>query len=113
MSPTLRLAGRVCLGLGIDDPEAWLANVSQRTLAFWEAFYMLEPWGRECERDAVQSAQLSALGATIAASNGIKPKPPLRVADFMPANWHQPAAPTNTNSIKAAEQAFAAKWGRK
>jgi hypothetical protein len=36
MSPTLRLAGRVCLGLGIDDPEAWLANVSQRTLAFWE-----------------------------------------------------------------------------
>jgi hypothetical protein len=31
----------------------------------------------------------------------------------MPANWHQPPSPANTNSIKAAEQAFAAKWGRK
>lgn len=107
----MRLACRVCLALGIDDPEAWLATVSQRTLAVWEAFYMLEPWGQDYQRDAIISAQLSALSCSVAASHGAKQKP-IPVQDFMPANWHRPPVQANENSIKAAEKAFAAKWGK-
>jgi len=86
LSWRLRLACRVCLQLGIDDPEAWLDTVPERVLALWAAFYRVEPWGNGYERTAAISSLLSANLAMAAASCGsemtIQP-----TGDFMPSNW--------------------------
>jgi len=85
-SSRLRLAGRVCLHLGIDDPEQWLHEASSRKVAFWEAFFRVEPFGCDWERDAIKSTLLSCLMMTVAATAGGKGKPQ-KLEDFMPAIW--------------------------
>lgn len=76
----------MCLALGIDDPEQWLHEASSRKLAFWEAFFRVEPFGCDWERDAIQSMLLSHLMITVAATAGGKGKPQ-KLEDFMPVVW--------------------------
>lgn len=112
MSGRLRWACRVCLALGIADPESWLDSVSPRTLALWQAFYRIEPWGRDYERDAILSMMVSQVSSFIAAGNGAKVKP-IPMADFMPAEWIQPTQQTDESSIKSAEMSIAARFGKR
>ena len=80
------LACRLCLALGIDDPEQWLQTASERKLTLWRAFYRLEPWGAEFHRSATQSAMTSGVMAMIAAGQGQKVE--MRsMEDFMPSDW--------------------------
>ena len=76
----------MCLHLGIDDPEQWLHEASSRKVAFWEAFFRVEPFGCEWERDAIKSTLLSCLMVTVAATAGGKGKPQ-KLEDFMPGAW--------------------------
>jgi len=109
----MRLACRVCLALGVDDPEAWLDRAPQRVVAVWRAFYRLEPWGNDYQRHAVEASLLSRINATIGASFGAKLKP-LSFADLMPQEWDRPEAiEVDSASIKQAQAAIAAKWGKK
>jgi len=116
----MRLACRVCLALGIDDPEAWLDRAPQRVVAIWRAFYRLEPWGNDYQRHAVEASLLSRINATIGASFGAKLKP-LSFADLMPQEWDRTEAievneasiEVDDASIKQAQAAMAAKWGKK
>lgn len=112
MSRHLRLAGRVCLALGIDDPERWLHEATPRKVAFWEAFFRVEPWGNEQFRGAVVSAQLDALRATVAATVGSKSKV-ASVADFMPHDWAErpPKVRVDSKAIRTF-QSWASKYKR-
>lgn len=40
----LTLACRLCLRLGIDDPEQWLEDCPDRVFEVWDAYAQLEPW---------------------------------------------------------------------
>lgn len=82
----MRLACRVCLAVGVDDPIAWLENIEPQTLAIWRAFYRVEPWGSEMERSAEQSSITSMLLSMMAAGNGVEVAP-REVKDFMPGDW--------------------------
>ena len=108
----MRLAGRVCLALGIDDPEQWLHEASPRKVAFWDAFFRVEPWGNDHYRSALTLAQLDALRATVAATVGSKSKV-ASVADFMPSNWAErpPKVRVDNDSIRKF-QGWAAKFKR-
>lgn len=104
----------MCLALGIDDPEQWLHQADPRKVAFWLAFYQLEPWGNDYYRDSVHSMQLDALRATVAAPYMHKRKK-IEIAsvdDFMPSVWRSPKPPKakiDTGSI-AVFQAWASKY---
>lgn len=111
----MRLACRVCLALGIDDPEAWLDTVSPRTLAIWSAFYRVEPWGNEYERSAGVAALISAQTAMIAATVAQK-MTPQPVSDFMPSNWlrrtqSRARSVVDAESIKKSQRKFASMYG--
>ena len=73
----------MCLALGIDDPEAWLDSVDERTIAIWEAYYQIEPFGNQWQQTASLLSMLSVSQALQAATGGhkMKPLPPI---DFMP-----------------------------
>lgn len=80
-------------------------------LALWQAFFAVEPWGQEYERHAVTASLLSAIKAQIAATAGVRDKV-IPFAEFMPGSWsdHQQVK-VDSASLKAAEQAFAKRWG--
>ena len=100
MSWRLRLACRVCLAVGVDNPVAWLENIEPQTLAIWRAFYRVEPWGSEMERSAEQSSLTSLVLSMVAAGNGVEIKPQ-QVDDFMPGDWVPPYSPlTNRRKPK-------------
>ncbi|QDV86915.1 phage tail assembly protein T [Stieleria magnilauensis] len=80
------LACRLCLALGIDDPEAWLDSASERQLALWQAFYRIEPWGAEFHRSATQASLASAAISMAAAANGQKIEIQ-EFGSFMPSDW--------------------------
>lgn len=61
-------------------------QVSPRTLALWEAFYRVEPWGDDYARSAIQSQLTDSLTSVVAASYGVERKH-LAMKDFMPGNW--------------------------
>lgn len=104
----MRFACRLCLALGIDDPEDWLDKVSPRTFALWQAYYQIEPWGKEHERDAMQSMQLHNIAANIAASYGVKVDA-LSLQDFMPGTWVPPGQHGSGKKQSTAQiQAFIA-----
>lgn len=115
MSHKLRLAGRVCLALGIDDPEKWLHEAHPRKVAFWQAFFKVEPFGCDWERSALHSAQLSALTATVAATAGAKMKPQ-DIDAFMPTEWAfaKRNRPVTVDSQSIAKfQSWAQGYGKK
>lgn len=88
-NPRLRFACRVCLELGIDDPEAWLDSISERVLSVWWAYYQCEPFGSHWEQSASLASVIHANTAMMAATHGAKMEP-LSVIDFMPQdsmNW--------------------------
>lgn len=101
----------MCLALGIDDPEQWLHEASSRKLAFWEAFFKVEPFGCEWERHAIQSTLLSCLMVTVAATAGGKGKPQ-KLEDFMPGSWVGAEKPVvlNEESLDSF-QTWAQKYG--
>jgi len=111
VSHKLRLAGRVCLALGIDDPEQWLHEASSRKIAFWDAFFQVEPYGNEWYRDAVQCTLLSNLIATVAATVGAKVKPS-EVNTFMPMSYYENNKKVQIKKGAASIQNFQA-WAQK
>lgn len=81
----LRFACRVCLELGIDDPEAWLDSISERTFDVWWAYYQCEPFGSHWEQTASLAAVVHANTAMMAATRGVKLEP-MKVVDFVPSD---------------------------
>lgn len=47
LNPDQQLANRVCLKLGIADPEQWFEDTPRRVMDMWRAHYANEPWGDE------------------------------------------------------------------
>lgn len=85
------------MALGIDDPEAWLDRIDQRTFDIWEAYYQCEPFGNEWAQTASVLSMVSGLQSMTAAVNGQKMKV-VEPLDFMPGDslsWkrRQKAAP--------------------
>lgn len=72
------------MALGIDDPEQWLHEATDRKIAIWEAFFQVEPWGCEWERTAIIA---SAISNTTAAVHGVKKENLYKLQDFMPIGW--------------------------
>lgn len=107
----MRLAGRVCLALGIDDPEQWLHEASKRKVDFWEAFFRVEPFGCDWERSAIQSTLISCLMMTVAATAGGKGKPQ-KLEDFMPQVWDGAKKPLKLDEESLDKfQSWAHKYG--
>jgi len=52
------LACRLCLKLGISDPEQWLEDVDDELWSLWKSYYALEPWGNENQLLASIAASL-------------------------------------------------------
>lgn len=73
----------MCLALGIDDPEAWLDRVDQRTFDLWQAYYQIEPFGNEWAQTASTLSMISGMQSLIASANGQKMKV-VEPLDFMP-----------------------------
>jgi len=73
------------LALGIDDPEAWLDRIDQRTFDIWEAYYQIEPFGDEWNQTASMLSMISGLQSLTAASYGEKMKV-VEPLDFMPGD---------------------------
>lgn len=87
----LRFACRVCLELGIDDPEEWLNSISDRVFNVWWAYYQCEPFGSHWEQTASLAAVVHANTAMLAATRGVKLEP-MSVVDFVPSDsmkWHK------------------------
>ena len=109
LSWRLRLACRLCLQLGIDDPEQWLEETTPRKLAIWQAFYRVEPWGNDYERSAVTNALLNAVLAMIGATNGQEIKTH-GIDDYMPGDWTHRKKPVRLGrkAVQASKNAMAA-----
>jgi hypothetical protein len=82
----LQFACRLCLELGIDDPEQWLESAPPRVVSLWEAYDKLEPFGMPWHRDAVTQSLLHGVLTYHYASHRIKIKP-LGFDDFMPPQY--------------------------
>lgn len=91
MSDRLRLAGRLCLQLGIDDPVAWLESVPREVLRFWMAFDRVEPIGETRLQSAVIAHEIAALRHLMLMVNS-KPDAKLEhpeFSDYMPSRWNE------------------------
>jgi hypothetical protein len=73
------------LALGIEDPEAWLDRISYRTLAIWEAYSRIEPFGNDWQQTAAVLSMLSVQQSMIAATAGQK-MTALSPIDFLPSD---------------------------
>jgi hypothetical protein len=104
MSQRMRWACRICLALGIDDPEQWLHECTPRKLAIWQAFYRFEPWGADMEQAANMQTQISGLIAMYASAHGADAKPQ-PITDFMPADWEGARKPKPKKPKRKAIQA--------
>ena len=107
------LACRLCLRLGIDDPEQWLESVPKRVLALWMAFDAIDPIGNE----AVMMAKLLSMTSFLQAAkcSGDESQQVYRCElDFLPPNYvNQPDEPIEaTDDIAAVERQIAARFGR-
>ena len=88
----LRMACRVCLRLGVSDPERWLDEQPKRVVYLWAAYYRLEPWGNEWLRSAMLLQTLHWIGDMVAAwITGGKHKPTAyEISRWMPSDWVSP-----------------------
>lgn len=90
LNPMLRLACRVCLELGIDDPELWLHTRPKRVVNTWAAYWRVEPWGMPWHRHAQWMLGLDhLLEVLLAWASGGKAKyRARRYRDWMPPDWY-------------------------
>lgn len=107
------LACRLCLRLGIDDPEQWLEDVPDRIYEIWLAYSQIEPWWSEREMLANLVALVRILLAGKYDEKNVESV--LKHADqmaaaYMPPDWvDQPERkPQTINDIEAA---LAARYG--
>jgi len=79
----------LCLELGIDDPEKWLANAPERVLRTWWAYWQIEPWGLPWHRHAAYMSLLDAMYAVCLKwfSGGKSKYKPREFRDWMPGDW--------------------------
>ena len=79
----------MCLQLGIDDPEMWLATKPKRVVALWEAYWRLEPWGLPWHRAAGSVMKLDQILEVILSwATGGKSKYKARqFKHWMPGDW--------------------------
>lgn len=103
----MRLAARVCLATGVsDDPEQWLHEADDRKLAFWRAWYRLEPWGGDKEVLAAVATLITHLDRTLLACHGQRPSSrSLQIKDFMPLGW-EGASPATSRKDQSSINAF-------
>ena len=93
----MRLAGRLCLQLGIDDPEKWLASTEKRVVDFWLAYDRIEPIGDRWLQTSILASSLSRIEATLFAANGAKGEV-VDFREFMPARWIRDKPPKKKKS---------------
>jgi hypothetical protein len=57
----LIFAHKLCLKLGIDDPEQWLEDVPERVISNWEEYDRIDPFGQEWHQTASTNQMLYGL----------------------------------------------------
>jgi len=72
---------RLALALGRADPDALLAELPQRTLLEWIAYYELEPWGED--RADVRAAIVASTVYNVARGRG-RARPPRDFLAYRP-----------------------------
>lgn len=93
------MACRVCLELGIDDPERWLHETPKRVVDLWQAYWRLEPWGLPWHRHATWMQMLDRIYGAIVTWFGGKHES-TDFADFMPADWIKPKQKKKRGSLR-------------
>lgn len=107
------LACRLCLRLGIDDPEQWLEDVPDRIFSLWMAYSQIEPWWSEREMLAQLVGLVRMLLAGKYSEENVEKV--LKHADqvaacYMPPDWvDQPEV--KQMSIEETEAMLAARFG--
>lgn len=93
----------MCLQLGIDDPERWLAERPKRIVHTWAAYWRLEPWGLPWHRHAMFMQMLDRIfGLLVGWATGGKVKHDMeRFEHWMPSDYDdgRPAKPKKKVSI--------------
>ena len=111
----LTLACRLCLRLGIDDPEQWLEDVPDRVWELWKAYYAVEPFGGERELAAKTVVLLKQLVASKFKAEEIEKA--LRMCDRltgteMPWEWiDQPQPEQEPDTVANFEATVAGLYG--
>ena len=107
------LACRLCLRLGIDDPEQWLEDVPDRVYSLWDAYSQIEPWWSERE----MLAQLVGLVRMMLAGKYSEEnvEKALRNADMLAASYMPPdwvdRPEIKPMSLEETESILAARFG--
>lgn len=96
----------MCLQLGIDDPEKWLASKPRRVIELWEAYWRLEPWGLEWHRSSALMTMMDSIRVMFVrwlcgGKSKIEPKP---FSHWMPGDWADDANPVPTKKLTIKEQ---------
>lgn len=107
------LACRLCLSLGIDDPEQWLEDCPDRVFAVWEAYSQVEPWWGQRELLARIVASLRCLLAGKYESDkveGVLKNLDTIAAGYMPGDWVDRPEPKPESSIADVEKQLAARF---
>ena len=95
----------MCLKLGIDDPEKWLATKPKRVVNLWAAYWRLEPWGLEWHRHASMMSVLYMLCTNIACMFGGKSdSKAYRFRDWMPSDWQDDSPQTPNSKLTITQQ---------
>lgn len=97
------MAGRLCLELGIDDPEQWLEDTPKRIVDFWENYYRVEPFGLPWHQTA-QTAELLEWIYTMFVARAGQKHDPRKFRDFMPHSFFEERPPLTGNLMSKLEQ---------
>lgn len=110
------MACRLCLELGIDDPEAWLASKPRRVMNTWEAYWRLEPWGMPWHRHAAWMCKLDQIVQLMIkwATGGKTDYKMAKYEDWMPGDYVGEVKRRRKSNLRqqlrVIAKAFGGKW---
>lgn len=94
--------GRLALqrgGEAVDDPYGWWDSLEDDAVAFWEAYWQVEPWGGDWERSAMVCAMVDQLFAATINPNLKKHDrhTPRQLSEFLPVGSYSPKQKTKAS----------------
>ena len=93
-------------GEAIDNPQAWFDSLPDSVVAFWQAYWKVEPWG-----NWIQHAQLCNTidNIRVALTSG-KAEDLKDFGHWMPPDWDKPETPEM--DVGQTMRAMAAHYGK-
>jgi len=92
----------------VDEPFAWWDSLSEETVAFWSAYWRVEPWGREWEMHGDMMSTLDHIYAATVnqfAEEG-KAYKPFHSDAFMPDDYLRDKKPKKKLAFEQQFDAF-------